>query len=30
MKYKEWLNEWFEVYVKPINKIQTYNKYGVL
>ena len=27
MKFKEWLNEWLEVYVKPTNKIQTYNKY---
>ena len=27
MKYKEWLNEWLEVCVKPTNKFQTYNKY---
>lgn len=27
MKYKQWLNEWLEVYVKPTNKFQTYNKY---
>ena len=27
MKYKNWLNEWLEVYVKPTNKLQTYKKY---
>lgn len=27
MKYKEWLNEWLELYVKPTVKIRTYEKY---
>ena len=27
MKYKNWLNEWLALYVKPTTKIRTYNKY---
>ncbi len=27
MKYKEWLNEWLKLYVKPTTKIRTYKKY---
>ena len=27
MQYKEWLDEWFELFVKPNVKIRTYNKY---
>ncbi len=27
MKYKDWLNEWLEYYVKPTTKIRTYMKY---
>lgn len=27
MKYKEWLNEWLENYVKPSAKIRTYERY---
>ncbi|MCD7728718.1 MAG: site-specific integrase, partial [Clostridia bacterium] len=27
MKYKDWLNTWLELYVKPVVKIQTYDKY---
>ncbi len=27
MKYKNWLEEWLEVFVKPTNKMQTYKKY---
>ena len=27
MKYKNWLNEWLALYVKPITKIRTYKKY---
>lgn len=27
MKYKEWLFEWLEIFVKPTNKFQTYSKY---
>lgn len=27
MKYKDWLNEWLEYYVKPTAKIRTYRKY---
>lgn len=28
MKYKEWLKEWLEYYVKPSTKERTYNKYS--
>lgn len=27
MKYKNWLNEWLALYVKPTTKIRTYKKY---
>ena len=27
MKYKDWLNEWLDYYVKPTTKERTYNKY---
>lgn len=27
MKYKQWLNEWLTLYVKPTTKIRTYKKY---
>lgn len=27
MKYKDWLNEWFKLYVKPATKIRTHKKY---
>ena len=27
MKYKDWLNEWLEYYVKPMAKTRTYCKY---
>lgn len=27
MKYKNWLNEWLTLYVKPVTKERTYNKY---
>lgn len=27
MKYKDWLNEWLENYVKPSSKIRTYERY---
>ena len=27
LKYEEWLNEWLVLYVKPITKERTYNKY---
>ena len=27
MKYKDWLNEWLKLYVKPATKIRTYKKY---
>lgn len=27
MKYKDWLTDWLELYVKPVVKIQTYEKY---
>ena len=27
MKYKDWLSEWLDLYVKPCTKIRTYNKY---
>lgn len=27
MKYKEWLNDWLENYVKPSSKIRTYERY---
>lgn len=27
MLYKEWLNEWLELYVKPLTKERTYKKY---
>lgn len=27
MKYKEWLNNWLENYVKPTSKIRTYERY---
>lgn len=27
MKYKQWLNEWLELYVKPTTKTRTYEKY---
>ncbi len=30
MKYKEWLNEWLEIYVKPTKKFQTYKKYRAI
>ncbi len=28
MKYKDWLKEWLEYYVKPTTKERTYNKYS--
>ena len=28
MKYKNWLNEWLALYVKPTTKIRTYKKYS--
>ncbi len=28
MKYKEWLETWLKLYVKPMVKIRTYEKYG--
>lgn len=28
MKYKEWLDSWLEIYVKPTVKIRTYEKYS--
>ena len=27
MKYTQWLNEWLELYVKPLEKNRTYEKY---
>lgn len=27
MKYKNWLNEWLALYIKPTTKIRTYKKY---
>ena len=30
MKYKDWLNEWLEHYVKPTAKIRTYERYREL
>ena len=27
MKYKDWLNEWLDYYVKPSSKIRTYERY---
>lgn len=27
MKYKEWLKDWLELYIKPTTKIRTYEKY---
>ncbi|MEG9429508.1 MAG: site-specific integrase [Christensenellaceae bacterium] len=30
MKYKDWLNEWLEHYVKPTTKIRTYERYREL
>lgn len=30
MKYKEWLNEWLENYVKPSAKVRTYERYNQL
>ena len=27
MKYKDWLNEWLKLYVKPATKIRTQKKY---
>lgn len=30
MKYKQWLCEWLEMFVKPTNKAQTYKKYKVV
>lgn len=27
MKYKQWLNEWLTLYVKPTTKIRTHKKY---
>ncbi len=27
MKYKDWLNDWINLYVKPTTKIRTYEKY---
>ena len=28
MKYKEWLEQWLELYVKPSSKGRTYKMYG--
>lgn len=28
MKYKEWLKEWFDNYVKPTTKERTYMRYN--
>lgn len=28
MKYKEWLNEWLELYAKPAIKLRTYDQYS--
>ncbi|MCD7729657.1 MAG: site-specific integrase, partial [Clostridia bacterium] len=28
MKYKDWFNTWLELYVKPVVKIQSYEKYA--
>lgn len=28
MKYKEWLNEWLDLYVKPSVKPRTYDQYS--
>ncbi len=30
MKYKDWLNDWLELYVKPTVKIRTYEKYEIM
>ncbi len=30
MKYKDWLNYWLELYVKPSVKIRTYEKYEIM
>lgn len=30
MTYKNWLNEWLENYIKPSNKIRTYERYSQL
>ena len=30
MKFKDWLNEWLEHYVKPTTKIRTYERYREL
>lgn len=29
MKYKDWLDEWLEIYIKPTNKFKTYKKYAI-
>ncbi len=28
MKYQEWLKKWIEIYIKPVRKIRTYEKYS--
>lgn len=30
MKYKEWLDEWLEHYIRPSVKIRTYERYKVI
>ncbi len=30
MKYKEWLNEWLEIYIKPSTKARTYDRYRII
>lgn len=30
MEYKQWLNEWLEIYIKPSVKVRTYEKYEIM